>query len=1275
MVTGVNRPKLGSGIYKPIQVFKKQQQDVSSGSLKMANAVDTLSSAILDVAHKEGVKKAKEIGKNAFFSVPNDGFAIDQREFLDDENTIENPNKGKPIAFSSNFVPQNGGQIARDSYEALIYEKYFRLSEDELNNANAKFYNKVGKNGYTIAQYKTDISNYANSMVKHALPQFQTPILNASSELIATNVIKLQQEQLAKNILNTNNSRTKKIENEIEIYEQIVAKFGINSTEALEQKEKLRSYREDNSQYVEHYKNYPQIRDDHNKRIIAAEANGGLQKLYNNVSNYLKNVDLKERKNFLKAFDGVLQQLRISNDTDNLSIKNFNEKTGGIFKNDIEKIASLGNPNDRQSTISSITQGVNNQIQVDILNNAQDLEDRKNTFFDLNLKLTNQVSSLKNQIINGETNHTDKNIESTIKNFDEILKIAKETFPPGSPNLQNIINQKKQFFQLIADSFVEGETVLFNNIFTSLAATDDDFDNISSVFTELINNFESSKNREEAQTVFNNFKEDDSNNLILKKIYEKGGAAFNNIDDIGTSLINLKFGDYLGQNGLPSLDKNEIDIPGTFRKFQSNMVGIFGGAFDNLAENRRRQNAKAYTQMNNYIIGQAANKTKEILTNKNQTFQNAIQEFNKYTEESKASIRQNVNKNNQIINKELEIQRLEDELATENLKTIVEILGAADDNETFGTLDFVRNFKAYIDNPGVNTLETLIDGTIKEKPNLAAFFEYVKEDLYKTENSVFLNKVQNIYDDRMRMFEKTKQDIKIDNTDKLVTNFSVQDVADALNSRYFKQQFDLPTFDKQIGNFSVPDGINPKLIRAILLSNESRSYPTVVEAFKNFTGNFPGSEEEFETLKDNVRTIFSIAAGLDYSNEKIIEKFIGSTNNKESKKLKDLIQTMLILDSTGEKGLLKAVRTSINQNDSYADFVSFDKNRTEAQVNQDMKELIMPIIGNALGEGGEVSGGYVDKVYENYLPIWLGLGRFHKTLTDRAERNDEPDPGSLEKFYEQKIPGFIKSNFKLKDENEVTPEFTNRIFGGLNSSFPDEKTKNNFLLFVSNDINSFNKPEAQIRIGDSDKFKSLGKINFMLQSEYNDKFAQISSKDVILQNEFKKKNIPILFMPTGFNTFTIMYEDENKILQPLILEDENNVPTFMEYSANEYIDLPDMKKYNEIQQLFIDNVSDEQFEEDCRLVAQGKNPSVQFLEPTPYGSKNNKLLNVFQNYKEAPALKKYIEMCKQFNKNKINKETKDMSLIQYIHHLSGINRLKKQEQENKVPIIGMGIAQ
>lgn len=1281
MVTGVTRPKAGQSVFKPIQVFRKQEQDVSSGTLKMAGAVDTLATAFLDVAHKEGQKNAKITGQNAFLSLSNESFVIDAQEFLDEEGTQPNPNFGKPVALGT-YNSNTGGQIARDAYERLVVEKYFRKTEDELNAKNVEFYNKVGKNGYTISQYKTDLSNYADSMVKFALPQFKVPITSMSGELVAKNVVKLQQEQLARNTQKAIKSRAESIQKEIEILDSKIDKYGINSEEVSKQRERIETLRKDKGAYSNYEKNNPSVTKKIDQEIDNVESTAHIRFLKEKILEDIQNSDNPEQ--IMDAFIGVLNQISISNNPDKTAIRQFNALTDNKYALDIMSIMAQGKPNARSGTASAMSTLINNEKTRQ--NNAEAVAlsnfNKSAKIETINENLISSQTSLINALQTGNIEGARTYAQNYISHIDNaIAEIGEVKALKKTELIPNLKKQKQELSALIADTFSEN---FYQNLENSVIQIAGDANgNVNTVVSHVLqafSNLQSADNVSKVNQVIDEItKEDGKYHNSFSKLAQFG-SDFPDVESIVTHLETIKYGNYLGNDNDESLNilydgdlkRQRIISNDNLSNFIKKSGDLFNGVIDNIsreASSRKLAEDSARLALIKDSIQTLPNtideKIRVEIQNGNIQSENNLmnwitlstQEQENFKNAGREIIINSFNGNIDSPIAKLALLNFEKESDEAFAKGFIDYITTDSDN-SFGGISYLTNLREYMNSGSANDLNKLLYGEKENQPVMSAFYESFRATLNTSQDQVLMNRMQNNINHVLSRFSVTQNE----QNNKAIVTLGTTNPVDLVGILNLKMtggnKLDKGTkqgIEDLIGNIGT-DEFNIDMVRILTELNEPYASTTIENGINSLLNGTIYDEQAFQTVFSNVKKIIELDGGA--TTRANLEK-LGL--EKYSAKLHSLyfVDKHLAVNNNGV-GVTSLNINKISQafGKNFADFVPAKEGETKDEVNTRMRDLVRTTFEEKIGG----SRSAIDNYTNSLKPFVVYLSNVYSNLKNLPDYEEQLKGSTLEEFLTGSLNNMVDMNFAALHPNEIHPSSMGLLPHGINAIAHSDEAKERFFTNVTNHINqNTQKQNVEIPIGDSDVMRSLGNRTFVLNEDYEKALDNIN--DATDRMEYQAKHTPFYLMPSGSNNFTaVTVNSENGEIDELIRLNLDGVPTIFQYNIDQFPELPNISKYNELESFFLSNISRKQFRIDAAMRENGRMPSLTFLDNIQPQRmvKGSAVFNTFVKYfTQSPAQLAYLKMLDDYNDNLASANINDFDLRDYLYHLEGITSKNK----------------
>jgi hypothetical protein len=1280
MVTGVTRPKAGNSVYKPIQVFRKQEQDVSSGTLKMAGAVDTLATAFLDVAHKEGQKNAKISGQNSFLSLTNESFVIDAQEFLDEEKTQPNPNFGKPVALGK-YDSNSGGQIARDAYERLVVEKYFRRTEDEINAKNVEFYNKVGKNGYTISQYKTDISNFADSMVKFALPQFKVPITNMSGELVAKNVIKLQQEQLARNTQKAIKGRAETIQKEIEILDSLIDKYGINSEQVSNHRKVIADLREEEGAYSNYEKNNPNVKQKIDQEIANIESTAHIRFLKEKILKDSKNSD--NQNQIMDAFIGVLNQISISNNPDKTAIKQFNALTDDKYALDIISIMAQGKPNARSGTASAMSTLINNEktrqsnaeaVALQKFNQSTRVETLNEN---LNSSKTSLIYALQNGNLDGALTYAQNyisHIDTAIAEFGNIKALGKTNLIP------TLKKQKQELAALVSDSFSEAFYQTLENSVKKIAG--EEGNNVNTVVSHVqlaLSDLQDADNNSKVNKVIEQITDEKGkyHNSFLK--IAQYGSDFPDVESIATHLKTIKSGDYFGDTDEAtdllyggSYKRQKIIANDNLSNFINKSGNLFNGIIDNIARTTSAKNAAEGVANLNLVKDSILNLPKIIdgmintaVQDGNIQSENTLinwitlsnQELEKYKQAGRDIIIESFRGEIDSPEAKLALINFEKETDEAFAKGFIDYITVDADN-SFGGISYLNNLREYMNSGSAHDLNKLLYGEKENQPMMASFYESFRATLNTSDDQVLMNRMKSNINGVLTRFTLTKEEQSRAATINLINTNPVEFVKMTnlqMAGGNSLGKGTVQAIEQVIGDINTEE-FNIDFVRMLTELNEPYLSATIENGIESLLKGTIYNEQQFQTVFSNVKKIMEFDGGA--TTRANLEK-LGL--EKYSSKLHSLyfVDRHLAVNNNGV-GVTSANIGKISDAfaKNFSDFVPAKEGETKDEINTRMRDLVRTIFTEKIGG----SRNAIDNITNSLSPFVVYLSNVYSNLKNLPDYEEQLKNSTLEKFLTDSLNNMVDMNFAPLHPNEIHPLLMGKLPNGVNAISPSKDNTERFHANVINHIN-YNTPKenVQIPIGNSNVMQSLGDRIYVLNEQYQKDLANIS--DATDRMEYQAKHTPVYLMPSGSNNFTAVTVNPNTgEIDELIRPNLDGVPTIFQYNLEQFPDLPEMSKYNELETFFLSNVSREQFRIDAAMRENGIMPSLTFLDNIQPQRmvKGSAVFNTFVKYfTQSPAQLAYLKMLDDYNDNLASSNINDFDLKDYLYHLEGITSKNK----------------
>jgi hypothetical protein len=323
-----------------------------------------------------------------------------------------------------------------------------------------------------------------------------------------------------------------------------------------------------------------------------------------------------------------------------------------------------------------------------------------------------------------------------------------------------------------------------------------------------------------------------------------------------------------------------------------------------------------------------------------------------------------------------------------------------------------------------------------------------------------------------------------------------------------------------------------------------------------------------------------------------------------------------------------------------------------------MRDLVRTIFTEKIGG----SRNAIDNITNSLSPFVVYLSNVYSNLKNLPDYEEQLKNSTLEKFLTDSLNNMVDMNFAPLHPNEIHPLLMGKLPNGVNAISPSKDNTERFHANVINHIN-YNTPKenVQIPIGNSNVMQSLGDRIYVLNEQYQKDLANIS--DATDRMEYQAKHTPVYLMPSGSNNFTaVTVNPTTGEIDELIRPNLDGVPTIFQYNLEQFPDLPEMSKYNELETFFLSNVSREQFRIDAAMRENGIMPSLTFLDNIQPQRmvKGSAVFNTFVKYfTQSPAQLAYLKMLDDYNDNLASSNINDFDLKDYLYHLEGITSKNK----------------
>ena len=1239
MAIGPIRPKADtSNTFQPVKVFRRSELDVSSGKLAMANSIDTLGTALYDVGYKEAVKQSKKTGINEYRSLGADQLVIDAKQFLDEEETKPNPNFGKPVALGRKL---SGGSIAREQYEELVIKGYFDSQEKALNNKNVELYNKVGKGGYSITKYQTDFSNYAQSLVKYALPQFKEPITKASAEIVTKNVIKLQQEQAARARRIAIERELIVIDEQINNLQTVIEQHGPNSKKVSEAKDKIKE-KLDNENIKSYLNRNPKANRAVERAQSVAIATGTLLNINENI-----NEKYSKSNKILSSATDAFKHLELSNNTNNFVIENFNKLTNNEFKSQINKITKTTNPSERKTLLTNIRQ----TIEFTKTNTAIE---QQNTAFEtaynpaLSDNIQDSIDTVLSSALNGIEQGSDLTDAITLlDNIYSEANILKEWSKAGgnAPNQQNkkfiqslmqtTKNEIEKLKPILVNQSIDNVSDFINNSIDNIASGGQaNISEFANKFIPMLNDAKAYNfNQDMGITNFQNNHKD-----VLTSLAAYGDGTYKNSLALTKAIANVMSGEYF--IGSDELDITPLQIDSGQDRFDQSVRDVLNQNRSLLAQNKTNElnasleNSITSFKEDSFNIAEEVSAELENYATDDKSKAVLFGTFFDIYNARKKNIKEKINgaidasklyvtEQEKIAAKVTEGNKVELE-ATRGLLNYI----YKDAAVNLGGQEFANNFHEYM----LSGSSTSLDNLTRGSESLTEFFKTTKTTLDRFE--VLKNELKSIYSEAITTFELTETEQEIEAFNTVMNSIyqgkgTIYQIGSVLTSKV-----------KNHINDTTPDLDSEEFAQSVyplaLLRNSSESFvpDKIISAIKTLTNNpeIIGSNEKMSMVFNNLGTYFSTLNN-NTSRYNIMKRLAQSNSNLSVNEI-NLFSALLTYRTQFDRAAPMQITDAqrfINTAKDKNLIEYFNKDETE----KDILEQAQNIYNNAMGDEN-LSVTHFDNFMSQHGEYFQFLvGNFD---SDKKNENITSDLSNSQ-FFLTTVKEFIDTNFKAYDEDEYQafgPPKSNKNFNAIVYS---EAEKIEFKNFMINNINEnvSSMPQVKFMLGDEMIIRG-DKQEFLLSSDYEKRLAAIGEDKINEQKEFKGKYIPIKFASLGNNTFQVINARDGSVL---IAPNKsfNNQATLYEFNINEVISEradPDEMSDNLIKQ-FRSVLTQEKFNRDLQLYSQGKKI----------------VLDYFEDVKKDSALYQgYMNMLAQALRDKQNIYKKTKKLNEYFQYLN-----------------------
>ena len=305
------------------------------------NAVSQFGSVLHDAAYKEAQKQAIKKGKTTAQAVSSKQLAID-------------PETGKPIAYS---IDVGGGRLGQESFEATIQQQFLQDYQNKITEKANKEYYSALENNTGLAVFENNVSNFAQSLVDSALPEFKEPVLKIGAGVVTQQGRLLLADKARKNIDAKFSVATTQIEKDTVDHGELVAQFGpfaeqvINSNNYFNKTELLNA----NSNFINAQDPSFIPKNNEKRRILTAG------KTLTYIHNQLRNeVEFSDEEK--KGFDRLIKEMLVTDANSNVIVKEFNQLTKNKFAKEIDFIFKTSTSEERRPASAIIQQVLGDEI-------------------------------------------------------------------------------------------------------------------------------------------------------------------------------------------------------------------------------------------------------------------------------------------------------------------------------------------------------------------------------------------------------------------------------------------------------------------------------------------------------------------------------------------------------------------------------------------------------------------------------------------------------------------------------------------------------------------------------------------------------------------------------------------------------------------------------------------------------------------------------------------------------------------------------------------------
>jgi len=1041
------------------------------------NAVAQFGSVLHDAAYKEAQKQAIKKGKTTAQAVSSKQLAID-------------PETGKPIAYS---IDVGGGRLGQESFEATIQQQFLQDYQNKITEKANKEYYSALENNTGLAVFENNVSNFAQSLVDSALPEFKEPVLKIGAGVVTQQGRLLLADKARKNIDAKFSVATTQIEKDTVDHGELVAQFGpfaeqvTNSNNYYNNTESLNA----NSNFINAQDPSFISKNNEKRRILTAG------KTLTYIHNQLRNeVEFSDEEK--KGFDRLIKEMLVTDANSNVIVKEFNQLTKNKFAKEINFIFKTSTSEERRPASAIIQQVLGDEI-ADIRSEearratknratAEKIKDAEINFslVEIGQKADDFINKELDEIVNDEV-YGDLSNALSEKDFGN--RLIKSVLAKNSREIEDLPEAE----QLKLKATLQTQTVELQDKYISrvINATTDN------IFSELVSSKILDTITPENQTQLNMFLDTNGKQGSLDFIPDE--SIIKSLKDLNT---NLDGSGKIGTRYKDNLISSNNRIKSSITSYITNSIR------EQEIEKQDRNNANilllpelGVNFVTNFTTGieQRTLSPSDALINfqeKLETYTNKAYEkidSSTLSDAQKIKIKNNYNEN----------------VAHEILSQTISSMDNGDKNVI---AEFI-SLKDYIAAPNSGTFNKL-------SPQL----QQIVEPLYENINTKGAERIAERLSSVFTNFKPRVPTPKELTEMKLLENIRVSNFKDIVDNDATRE-----SFDKIISSMYEFDPNNPNLLNNVNLIRTANVLP---KGWHNaIDGLLNGNAAELESassILQHLDLLMSMPNENGGGNNRTVLKTLGLESG-EIQQLNAILDTVDIRNASANGKLIKnIINASIEIRDKKDPSVRFT-----TEVQTDFNEKLTTFLKK-------------QGMRETNISSLLNKNELYFETLARALTMEQPvgelpsSDNSLSAMMFNAYKNNFKKNYHMLGPNEMSPYGETDIFSDrtLATSFATSKQQKMYESMITYEMNNL--------------IESGGDTIFLLAEDYDQELNSIPDSDAIAIEEFKKKNVKIYVAALnnlGTPVFTALIQNADNTMQPLIANNKNGQASVWQWNT------------------------------------------------------------------------------------------------------------------------------